>query len=113
MESRAEHMITRSLTQHRKAFEAIYLDDKYELNRFIASWRGFGYMVVSTKAFIDGEIVAQESGGSSISAAAHVPVDAVMGASTAILPAIFTGLVGFSAGRTETFGEPTVSSNVC
>jgi hypothetical protein len=56
MELRAERMIIRSLTQHRKAFEAIYLDHKDELNRFITSWRGIGYIAVSTKAFIDGEI---------------------------------------------------------
>lgn len=64
----AQRMVTRSLTQHQIAFDTVYSLHKADLNRLITSWRGIGYMAVSTKALIDGEISTQQSRGSSVSA---------------------------------------------
>ena len=68
----ARRMVTRSLTQHEKAFDAIYSLNKNELNRLITSWRGIGYMAVSTKALIEGELVTQESDGKSVALSASI-----------------------------------------
>ena len=75
----ARQMVTRSLRQHEKAFHAIYSLHKEELNRLITSWRGIGYMAVSTKALIDGEIATQETDGNSVSVSASL--DLQMGVS--------------------------------
>ncbi|MCJ1416072.1 hypothetical protein MMC32_002407 [Xylographa parallela] len=69
---RAPRMVTRSLTQHQQAFDTIYSVHKNELNRLITSWRGIGYMAVSTTALIDGEIATQESDGNSVSVSASI-----------------------------------------
>ncbi|MCJ1435834.1 hypothetical protein MMC27_005210 [Xylographa pallens] len=68
----ARRMVTRSLMQHEKAFDTIYSLHKNELNQLITSWRGIGYMAVSTKALIDGEIATQESDGNSVSVSASI-----------------------------------------